>query len=118
MSDRGTHFITSTIFTLIEELMIHHQTSTPYHPQTNGTIVAFNKVLDNALRKVCNVTHDNWDEHVPIVLWAYRTKMKILTKYTPFRVIYGKGTMMPMDFLLLNLCVVVMTKMIEEGALK
>ena len=75
MSDQGTHFITSTIFTLIEELTIHHQTSTPYHPQTNGTIVAFNKVLDNALRKVCNVTRDNWDEHVPIVLWAYRTRM-------------------------------------------
>ena len=44
--------------------------------------------------------------------------MKILTKYTPFRVIYGKGTMMPMDFLLLSLYVMVMTKMIEEGALK
>lgn len=87
-------------------------------PQKNGTIEAFNKVLDNALRKVCNVTCDNWDEHVPIVLWAYRTRMKILTKYTSFRVIYGKGTMMPMDFLLLSLCVVVMTKMIEEGALK
>ena len=98
--------------------MIHHQTSTSYQPQTNGTIEAFNKVLDNALRKVCNVTRDNWDEHVPIVLWAYRTKMKILTKYTPFRVIYGKETMMTMELLLVSLCVVVMSKMIEEGALK
>ena len=98
--------------------MIHHQTSTSYQPQTNGTIEAFNKVLDNALRKVCNVTWGNCDEHVTIVLWEYRTRMKRLTKYTPFRVIYGKETTMTMELLLVSLCVVVMSKMIEEGALK
>jgi transposase InsO family protein len=41
MSDQGTHFIDSTI----EEFKIHHQTITPYHPQANGTVEAFNKMM-------------------------------------------------------------------------
>jgi transposase InsO family protein len=33
ISDDGTHFINNTIEAMLEELNIHHQKSTPYHPQ-------------------------------------------------------------------------------------
>ena len=49
MSARGTHFVNETIEALIEEFQIHHKKSTPYHPQENGTIEAFNNIFENAL---------------------------------------------------------------------
>jgi transposase InsO family protein len=45
MSDQGMHFINNTINAMTKYFEFHHQKSTPYHPQENGTIEAFNKIF-------------------------------------------------------------------------
>ena len=58
-SDQGSHFINRTVSALIEELKIQHKKSAPYHLEENGTVEAFNKILEHALTKVCNANHDD-----------------------------------------------------------
>lgn len=59
MSDRKMHFLNETISTLTEEFQVYHQQSMSYHPQVNGAVEAFNKILETALTKVCKAQGNN-----------------------------------------------------------
>lgn len=44
-SDQGTHFINTTIKSVLDNFMVQHHKSSQYHPQENGIVEAFNKIL-------------------------------------------------------------------------
>ena len=79
ISNQGTHFVNQLIEEITDEFQVQNRITTPYHPQENGAVEAFNKILENALTKVCGTRRDDWDKKISAVLWAYCTTCKKLT---------------------------------------
>ena len=55
---------------------MEHQITSAYHPQTNGLTERFNHTLQTALIKMVNEEQNDWDKHLPAVLFVYRTSQQ------------------------------------------
>jgi hypothetical protein len=64
VSDRGTHFINSTIEKLLSKYMIKHRKSTPYHPHANGQTEKTNGILCKIITKTVQGSNTDWDQRV------------------------------------------------------
>ncbi|MCO5556627.1 hypothetical protein L7F22_010178 [Adiantum nelumboides] len=100
VSDRGTHFINEVIENLLDEFMVIHLKSTPYHPQVNGQAESTNKILVTVLTKIVSESRTDWDQKLHSSLWAYRVAYKTSIGTTPFNMVYGIQAILLLEFLL------------------
>lgn len=89
ITNNGTSFFNPYVSEICNKFHIAHRIYTSYHPQANGQVEAFNKILANILAKTIITSHRNWHSHLFSTLWAYRTSIRNAICITPFSLIYG-----------------------------
>jgi hypothetical protein len=97
LSDQGSHFrnqLMHNISSLIGFNMIH---STPYHPQTNGVVERFNATFIPQISKLQDNQHNNWDEYLQAVVFAYNTGIHKSTRYSPYELLFGRLPRLPIN---------------------
>jgi len=70
---------------------IKRQYVTAYHPQTNGQVEWFNRMLKTMIAKFVNGRQDNWDVYLPAFLYTYRTSPHKSTGHTPYKAMLGRA---------------------------
>ena len=78
---------------LLEKFQIWHQRVSPYHPQANGMIEHFNRMLGEALSKLEEI-HD-WDKFVRPTLISYNTSQHSITRLTSYYLMFGRDLKLP-----------------------
>lgn len=71
ISDQGREFVNRVKDKLLSMTGTEHRVTSAYHPQSNGLTESFNQMLQTTLVKVVNETQNDWDEHLPAILFAY-----------------------------------------------
>ncbi|CAM6093914.1 unnamed protein product [Calypogeia fissa] len=98
VSDRGLHFLNHMVKNLTDTYLIRHRKTTPYNPKANGLIEKANGLMEQILLKVVSAHKNDWDQKLHSALWAYRTAEKVTTKQTPFYLVYGLHSVVPVEF--------------------
>ncbi|KAH9263092.1 hypothetical protein BASA83_013592 [Batrachochytrium salamandrivorans] len=97
ISDRGKSFLAEGISEFERENSIRHLATTPYHPQTNGMVERMHAMLGHGLTTLVADKRDRWDEYLPQVLLAIRTRTHSVTGFSPFYLLFGTHPRLPND---------------------
>jgi hypothetical protein len=57
-----------------------------------------NGLVEKILLKLILAHTTDWDLKLYLALWAYRTADKITTRQTPFYIVYGLHSIVPVEF--------------------
>ena len=98
-SDQGAEFESQLIKSLSHLLGFAKIRTAPYRPQSDGQVERFYRSLLNMLSAFVSERANDWDEHLPYVMMAYRSSRHSSTGCTPYSMIYGRECTMPLDLI-------------------
>lgn len=73
--------------------------SSPYHPESQGAVERFHQTLKSMLRKYCLETGNDWDEGVPLVLFAIQETVQESLGFSPAQLVFGHTVRGPLKVL-------------------
>ena len=98
-TDQGRDFESTLLKNMCELLEVEKTRTTAYHPESDGLVERLNKTLVTMLRTCVDEEQKNWDTLLPKILLGYRTSVQTTTGYSPFRLVYGREAMLPVDIM-------------------
>lgn len=84
---------------VVKELHAKHVTSSPYHPESQGALERFHQTLKVMLRKFCLESGKEWDEGLPLLLFAIREAKQELLGFNPAELVFGHVVRGPLRLL-------------------
>jgi transposase InsO family protein len=90
ISDQGREFVNSVQKELFRLSGVKHRITSAYHPQANGLVERQNRTTLACIMKGCDQHLEDWPYALNSVLLSYRTTKHKSTKYTPFRLMFGR----------------------------
>jgi len=95
LTDQGTDFLSKIFTEVCKLLQINKINTSPFHPQTNGSLERSHRTLTEYLRHYVDKKLNNWDEYLPYAFFVYNSTEHTSTGYQPYALLYGKKLEIP-----------------------
>ena len=99
-SDQGRNFESQVFTEMCKLLGIEKTRTTPLHPQSDGMVERYNRTLEHQIAMFVNENQKDWDQHISLLLMAYRTATHESTGLTPAKLMMGRELRVPLDLLM------------------
>ena len=96
-TDQGTNFNSELMLDICRILLIEKTRTTPYHPQGNGQVERFNRVIADTLSKYCAEKPQELELYLPYITFVYNTTVHQTIRATPYSMIFGREAQYPID---------------------
>lgn len=98
-TDQGTKFTLKTFAQVLGDLGIKHQTSSAYHPQSQGCLERIHQTLKSMIRAYCVQTGKDWVEGLHFLVFAARDSVQELLGFSPAELVFGHTVRCPLKLL-------------------
>ena len=88
-TDNGTEFVKWKLKMYLSKNRIHHIRDSPYHPQSQGAVEAFNRTVQNYLYLVKDVNEDQFilEDSILDFLFYNNNRVHTTTRYSPYDIL-------------------------------
>ena len=99
ISDQGKAFTGHIITHLCDLYGVQKLRTLPYHAQTNGQVEHMNQTMICMISKLEEDKKACWSKHLPELLLAYNATCSAVTGYSPYYLLFGRRSRIPVDYL-------------------
>ncbi|KAI3678914.1 hypothetical protein L6452_38218 [Arctium lappa] len=96
ISDRDARFTSRFWLSFQQDMGTRLNMSTAYHPQTDGQSERTIQTLEDMLRACVIDFGGSWDNHLPLIEFAYNNSYHSSIKAAPFEALYGRKCRTPL----------------------
>lgn len=99
VTDCGTEFLSRVFKEVCRLLKIRQTSTTPYHPQSNGSLERSHRTLGEYLRNFVEKDQQNWDTRIPYAMFCHNSSVHSATQFQPYQLVYGHPLVIPTSLL-------------------
>lgn len=98
ITDNGRQFVSHEFEAFLEQHGIRHRTTAFYHPQANGAVERFTRVVKDCL-KTARAEDTPPKKALPAMLAAYRVTLHATTGLSPAELMFKRKLILPLEVL-------------------
>ena len=99
-TDLGSNFESKVFKEVCKLLGIDKTRTTVRRPQSDGMVERANRSIQNMMSSYISDKQDDWDEHLPLLMLAYRSSVHESTGVSPALMMFGRELTLPVDMTL------------------
>ena len=88
-SDQGRNIESAILHQTLQAFGVTKSHTSAYHPQGDGMVERLNRSIIQMLHTYVTKETD-WEQYLPLIMYAYRTTVHLSTQVSPFRLKFGR----------------------------